>query len=247
MFTKELETALLNGQVDLVVHSLKDLPTVLPEGLTIAAIPKYTIATKDSVPFSLLALQNSYFHFRRNDPRDAVIMSVNKTIPPMIQTGLSLSDFSYGSIIGTSSPRRIAQLQNKYPHLRVQDIRGNLNTRLKKLDDPDSPYTAILLAMAGINRMGWEDRVTLALDSENWNYAVGQGALGVECALANSEVINLLGSLNDPATYLSCLAERNFLRTLEGGCSVPVGVNSVISTGPSPILHLSGESYTKIS
>ena len=180
----------------------------------------------------------SNHYFRRDDPRDAVLLGLNSTI--CSNGGLSLADLPDGSIVGTSSPRRIAQLRNKHPHLGVQDIRGNLNTRLKKLDDVGSPYTAILLAMAGINRMGWQDRVSLQLDNENWKYAVGQGALGVECATTNEEVIVLLESLNDPGTYLSCIAERNYLRTLEGGCSVPVGVNSFLALDSSPILHLSG-------
>jgi hydroxymethylbilane synthase len=197
LFTKELEVSLQNGEVDFVVHSLKDLPTILPDGLVIGAISK------------------------REDPRDAVIFN------PKFASQ-SLKSLPEGSSVGTSSLRRIAQLKHKYPHLNFIDIRGNLNTRLSKLDAPDSPYAAIILAVAGVSRMGWEDRIGQRLEWDDCMHAVGQGALGIECCASNLDVLKLLEPLNDPPTYFACMAERSFLRTLEGGCSVPVAVNSSI-------------------
>ncbi|CAL8106880.1 unnamed protein product [Orchesella dallaii] len=197
LFTKELELALLNNEIDFVVHSLKDLPTQLPDGLTIAAITK------------------------REDPRDAVLFS------PKTEAK-NLKDLPSGSCIGTSSLRRVAQLRKHYPHLNFIDVRGNLNTRLKKLDDPDGPYSALILATAGVSRMGWLDRIGQYLESEDCMHAVGQGALGIECAEDNEPILSLLNSLNHPSTHLQCLAERSFMRTLEGGCSVPVAVSTSI-------------------
>ncbi|ODN05986.1 Porphobilinogen deaminase [Orchesella cincta] len=197
LFTKELELALLDNEIDFVVHSLKDLPTQLPDGLTIAAITK------------------------REDPRDAVLFS------PQTQAK-NLKDLPPESCIGTSSLRRVAQLRKHYPHLNFIDVRGNLNTRLKKLDDPDGPYSALILATAGVSRMGWLDRIGQYLESDDCMHAVGQGALGIECAEANQPILSLLETLNHPSTYLQCLAERSFMRTLEGGCSVPVAVFSAM-------------------
>jgi len=208
LFTKELELALLSKEIDFVVHSLKDLPTQLPDGLTIAAITK------------------------REDPRDAVLFS------PKTQAK-NLKDLPSGSCIGTSSLRRVAQLRKHYPHLNFIDVRGNLNTRLKKLDDPDGPYSALILATAGVSRMGWLDRIGQYLESDDCMHAVGQGALGIECAEDNESILSLLNTLNHPSTYLQCLAERSFMRILEGGCSVPVAVFSSMQ-------HSKGESQENV-
>ncbi|KAJ3273497.1 hypothetical protein HDV01_004417 [Terramyces sp. JEL0728] len=217
LFTKELEVALHDKIVDLVVHSLKDLPTTLPDGMTIGAV------------------------LERKDPRDAIIMSLKNK-------ALKLKDLEKGSVIGTSSVRRIAQLKRKYPHLVFQDIvnlfniqRGNLNTRLRKLDDENSPFTALLLAYAGVSRMGWEDRITEILEKDVMLHAVGQGAIGVECRLDDSKVLKLLGPLNHTETVLRTSAERSFMKTLEGGCSVPLGVATIIKkTGDAFELSLIG-------
>ncbi|KAJ3260775.1 hypothetical protein HK103_007338 [Boothiomyces macroporosus] len=198
LFTKELEVALHDKRVDLVVHSLKDLPTTLPEGMTIGAI------------------------MERKDPRDAIIMSLKNK-------NLKLSDLKEGSVIGTSSVRRIAQLKRKYPHLQFQDIRGNLNTRLRKLDDETSPYSALLLAFAGVSRMGWEDRITEILEKDVMLHAVGQGAIGIECRLEDADTLKLLDPLNHKETVLRTTAERSFMKTLEGGCSVPLGVTTLLA------------------
>ncbi|XP_015511863.1 porphobilinogen deaminase isoform X1 [Neodiprion pinetum] len=195
LFTAELEIALENGRVDFVVHSLKDLPTTLPEGMALGAVLK------------------------REDPRDAVVMS-KKFL------GNTLSSLPEGSVIGTSSLRRSAQLARNMPHLKVESIRGNLNTRLKKLDDESSTFAAIILAAAGMKRMGWEDRISQLLEPEEALYAVGQGALGVECRETDWDILSLLSPLHDIETTLRCVCERSFLRTLGGGCSAPVAVCS---------------------
>lgn len=195
LFTKELETALVNGSVDLVVHSLKDMPTSLPEGLAIGAV------------------------LEREDPRDAVLLKQK-------HRGLSLSTLPENSIIGTSSLRRTAQLKRKYPQLIIKDIRGNLQTRLRKLEQ--GTYDAIILATAGVKRMGWEHHISKILDDDEMLYAVGQGALAVECRESDC---NLFNTLNDVTTVLTAVAERSLLATLGGGCSAPVAVSTVNEEG----------------
>ncbi|CAG4975097.1 unnamed protein product [Colias eurytheme] len=195
LFTKDLEDALRNNTVDFVVHSLKDLPTTLPDGLAIGAV------------------------FEREDPRDALVVreDIKET---------TLADLPEGSVIGTSSLRRTAQLKGSYPQLKVIDVRGNLNTRLRKLDDPTTEYSALLLAHAGLQRMGWGNRVTRVLPCSEMMYAVGQGALAVECRADNEEILEMLAPYNHVETYCRVLAERSFLKTLGGGCSAPVGVST---------------------
>lgn len=199
LFTKQLETALEENEVDFVVHSLKDLPTQLPAGMAIGAIMK------------------------REDPCDAVIMH-----PKFHDKGLL--DLPTGSVIGTSSLRRSSQLKRNYPHLCFESVRGNLNTRLRKLDEDDK-YSAIILAASGIKRMGieWENRISHILSPTECMYAVGQGALAVECRDGDMKTIELLKTLNHRETVLRCVAERSFMRTLEGGCSVPVAVITELS------------------
>lgn len=206
LFTKELEVALAEKEVDLVVHSLKDMPTTLPTGMLLTAI------------------------LERHDPSDVVVMSIKNQ-------GKTLNDLPDGSIIGTSSVRRSAQLKRAFGNLKFKDIRGNLNTRLAKLDAPESPFSAILLAYAGISRLGWCHRISEVLQPEVMLHAVGQGALGIECRADDLEIIELLKVLNHVDTELRCLAERGFMRTLEGGCSVPLGVYSEISAN---VLNLTG-------
>ncbi|CAF4944747.1 unnamed protein product [Pieris macdunnoughi] len=195
LFTKDLEDALHNNTVDFVVHSLKDLPTSLPDGLAIGAV------------------------FEREDPRDALVLREDIK-------ATSLEDLPEGSVIGTSSLRRTAQLRGKYPQLKVIDVRGNLNTRLKKLDDPATDYSALLLASAGLQRMGWANRISKYLPCSDMMYAVGQGALAIECRSDSEEILKMLAPFNHPETYCRILAERSFLKTLGGGCSAPVGVST---------------------
>ncbi|XP_065799921.1 porphobilinogen deaminase [Muntiacus reevesi] len=205
LFTKELEHALERNEVDLVVHSLKDLPTVLPPGFTIGAVCK------------------------RESPYDAVVFH-----PKFV--GKTLETLPEKSVVGTSSLRRAAQLQRKFPHLEFKSIRGNLNTRLQKLDELQE-FSAIILAAAGLQRMGWQNRVGQILHPEECMYAVGQGALGVEVRAKDQDILDLVGVLHDPETLLRCIAERSFLRQLEGGCSVPVAVHTAIKDGQ---LYLTG-------
>lgn len=202
LFTKDLEDALEHGGVDFVVHSLKDLPTQLPFGMTIGAI------------------------LERDDPRDALVVN-NKFI------GHKLKTLPKGSLIGTSSLRRSAQLARNYTHLKICDIRGNLNTRLAKLDAPQSKFAGILLANAGLVRMGWTKRVDQVIDPEEMLYAIGQGALAVECRANDAFVLDLLSKLCDLKTQCRILTERSFLKTLGGGCSAPVAINSVLIETPN--------------
>jgi len=203
LFTKELEVALEKGEVDFVVHSMKDLPTTLPPGMVIGAI------------------------LEREDPRDAVIIKSGST-------SKCLDDLPNGSVVGTSSLRRAAQLKAAYPNLVFKDVRGNLNTRLRKLDDPAGPYSALILAVAGVARLGWADRISQYLEGDLCMHAVGQGALAVECRDDDRKTLALLANLHHRDTVLATIAERSFMKTLEGGCSVPVAVNTkVLDNGVS--------------
>ncbi|XP_048777112.2 porphobilinogen deaminase-like isoform X1 [Ostrea edulis] len=199
LFTRELEVALEKNEVDFVVHSLKDLPTVLPEGLLIGCI------------------------YKRDSPYDAVVMHPSNA-------GKKLEDLPDESVIGTSSLRRAAQLARKFPKFIFENIRGNLNTRFKKLDE-DNKYSAIILAEAGLHRMGWQDRISQVLDKNSCMYAVSQGAMAVECRNNDSFTLSLLSQIHDPETVIQCVAERAFLKKLEGGCSVPVSAFSEIKDG----------------
>ncbi len=193
LFTKELELGMLSGEVDFAVHSLKDLPTRLPEGLVLGAVTE------------------------REDPADALVLHGK-------HHGKQIDTLPEGAVIGTSSLRRLAQLRYHYPHLTFKDVRGNLNTRLQKLDDGE--YDALVLAVAGLQRLGMADRVHQVLPPEISLHAVGQGALGIECRADDAEVLALLKALEHQPTAYRCYAERAFLRELEGGCQVPIGVNT---------------------
>ncbi|XP_068213240.1 porphobilinogen deaminase-like [Palaemon carinicauda] len=206
LFTKELEVALENNQVDIVVHSLKDLPTTLPEGMVIGAVTE------------------------REDPRDAVIMHPK-------YSDCKLATLPKNSVIGTSSLRRGAQLKRKYPSLVFQSVRGNLNTRFRKLDEADD-YAALVLAVAGVVRMGWKERISEYLEDDVCMYAVGQGALAVECREGDADTVELLSPLSHRNTTLRTVAERGFMRTLEGGCSAPVAVHTKLTDKGE--LHLKG-------
>ncbi|MBW4650279.1 MAG: hydroxymethylbilane synthase [Kastovskya adunca ATA6-11-RM4] len=195
LFTKELELSMINQQIDLAVHSLKDLPTNLPEGLVLGIVTE------------------------RENPADALVVHEQ-------HKDKQLETLPEGAIVGTSSLRRLAQLRHHFPHLTFKDIRGNLNTRLKKLDDGE--YDAIILAVAGLERLGMGDRVHQVIPPEVSLHAVGQGALGIECRAGDTEVLELLKAIEHLPTAQRCNAERAFLRQLEGGCQVPIGVNTTI-------------------
>ncbi|AEI44989.1 HemC [Paenibacillus mucilaginosus KNP414] len=187
LFVKEIEQALLDGEVDLAVHSMKDMPFELPEGLVVGAVPL------------------------REDPRDCLIMREGKTI----------DDLPQGAKVGTSSLRRASQLQHYRPDLKIEPIRGNIDSRLRKLETEG--FDAILLAAAGLHRIGWSDRISSYLPPELCLPAVGQGALCIECRSDNDFVLNLLSKYLHEPTAVAVAAERSFLGRLNGGCQVPIG------------------------
>ncbi len=165
---------------------------------------------------------------KREDPADALVISKKNYC-------YKLETLPSGSIVGTSSLRRLAQLKNKYPHLNFKDIRGNVITRIEKLDAGE--FDCIILAAAGLKRLGFESRIHQIIPNEISLHAVGQGALGIECKSDDKKVLEIINVLEDKPTSQRCLAERSFLRELEGGCQVPIGVNSSIKNEK---LHLTG-------
>lgn len=195
LFTKEIEHALLEKEIDLAVHSLKDLPTVLPAGLTIGAITP------------------------REDMRDAFIGNPHKNIE-------SLEQLPQGATIATGSLRRKSQLLNWRRDLNIVDIRGNLNTRFAKLGE--STWEGMILARAGVIRLGFEDRITEVIPFTRILPAVGQGALGIEIREDDDAIRAIVRNLASPSTTYSTLGERAFLRYLEGGCQVPIGTHGRI-------------------
>ncbi|NET40915.1 hydroxymethylbilane synthase [Okeania sp. SIO2B3] len=195
LFTKELELGMLQNETDLAVHSLKDLPTNLPEGLVLGCVTE------------------------RENPADALV--VHEKFKDK-----QLEALPEGAVIGTSSLRRLAQLRHHYPHFQFKDVRGNLNTRLAKLDAGE--YDALILAFAGLHRLGMGDRIHQVIPPEVSLHAVGQGALGIECRAGDNDILDILKSLEHTATAQRCYAERAFLRELEGGCQVPIGVNTKV-------------------
>lgn len=202
LFVKEIEQALLDKEIDFAVHSMKDMPAILPEGLKIGAVPK------------------------RVDPRD-VLISLN---------GLTLEQLPEGAVVGTSSLRREAQLRAFRSDLKIEALRGNIDTRLRRVQEGD--FDAIILAAAGLVRMDWKGEITQYLPVELSLPAVGQGALGIECREDDEEVCALLARIHDRETEMAVTAERAFLRTLEGGCQVPIGAHAVISADQQ--IHLTG-------
>jgi len=187
VFIKELEEALLNEEIDLAVHSVKDIPTEVPSRLCFPVI------------------------CRREDTRDCLVAAKNET----------LSTLRKGARIGTSSLRRQAQIRHARPDLDVRELRGNVDTRLRKVASGE--YDAILLAKAGLDRLGWSNRISEVLSPEVCMPAVGQGALGVQARLQDNELADALAPLDDFETRQSIVAERSLLAALEGGCQVPLG------------------------
>lgn len=188
LFVKEIEQALYDKRIDFAVHSMKDMPAVLPEGLIIGSIPV------------------------REDYRDALIS----------KNGQKLNELPAGAIVGTSSLRRSTQILAARPDLEIKWIRGNIETRLRKLKEED--YDAIILAVSGIKRVGMDlSIITEYLDPEVCVPAVGQGALAIECREEDEEIREILSLINDKETAETVTAERTFLNLLEGGCQVPIG------------------------
>lgn len=204
LFVKEIEEALLGKKADLAVHSMKDVPTDLPEGLHLAAICK------------------------REDPRDALIAAVSGQ--KQIKT---FKDLPRGAHVGTSSLRRICQILNKRPDLKITQLRGNLDTRLRKLDE--GQFDAIILATAGVKRLGLSERITEILQPRISLPAIGQGAVGIECRVDDVFINKLLKKLDHKATSVCVRAERAFLKKLEGGCQVPIGAYARIESQESKV------------
>ncbi|CAL28182.1 hydroxymethylbilane synthase [Staphylococcus carnosus] len=188
LFVKEIQQELFDHEIDMAIHSLKDVPSELPDGLTLGCIPD------------------------REIPLDAFIS----------KNHVQLADLPDGSIVGTSSLRRGAQILAKYPNLEIKWIRGNIDTRLSKLETED--YDAIILAAAGLRRMGWsDDIVTEYLDPELLVPAIGQGALGIECRSDDTELLDLLSKVHNQEVAECVTAERTFLKEMNGSCQVPIG------------------------
>ena len=187
LFVKEIEQALYDKEIDFAVHSMKDMPAVLPEGLVIGCIPP------------------------REDARDAFISKGH----------VKFADLPKGAVVGTSSLRRSAQLLAVRPDLEIKWIRGNVDTRLNKLETED--YDAIILAAAGLKRLGWNETiVTEYLETDICLPAVAQGSLGIECRADDEELLAQLAKLTDAATWITAHAERSFLAAMDGGCQVPI-------------------------
>lgn len=195
LFTKELELALQQKEIDLAVHSMKDLPTSLPDGLTIGAICP------------------------REYPGDVLVS----------RSGRTLDELPRAALVGTSSTRRTAQLRHYRPDLRVTPVRGNVTTRLRKLEELS--LDALVLAYAGLHRLGLDHLITQRLPYHICLPAVGQGAIGVEVRAEDGEVLEMVRLLDDPSTRAAVTAERSFLRELEGGCQVPVGALGEVEDG----------------
>jgi hydroxymethylbilane synthase len=185
LFVKEIENALLAGEIDLAVHSLKDVPMIIPEGLTLSAITE------------------------REEPYDVLIS----------RNGNKLEELPSGAVVGTSSLRRQVQIKRRRKDLKVEILRGNVDTRLRKLKE--GLYDAIVLAYAGVKRMGLSGEISQVL--EDFIPAVGQGSLAIETRAEDERVINFVKGLNHQESWLKAVCERAFLRELQGGCQVPIG------------------------
>jgi hydroxymethylbilane synthase len=195
LFTKEIEQALLDGEIDLAVHSSKDLPTVLPDGLTMSAFLK------------------------REDVRDAFIS----------RKAATLADLPRGAVVGTASLRRQAMVKRMRPDISVVTYRGNVQSRLRKLDE--GVVDATLLAIAGLNRLGMADVATSILSADDFLPAVGQGAIGIETRENDTRTRDLLAPLHDAPTGIALAAERAFLRVLDGSCRTPIAGHAVVANG----------------
>src|SRR5690242_7640127 len=195
VFTKELEEALLDKRIDVAVHSLKDLPTIVPDGLAISAICE------------------------REDPRDALVLRKYSQIG-------SLHELPGGAVVGTSSQRRLSQLKALRDDLVVKDLRGNVDTRVRKLDE--GQYDALILASAGLIRLGLRDRISAAVEIKEILPAVGQGAIAIETRADDEVAVAATLKLNHRETELACRAERAFLRGLGGGCQFPIAGHAVV-------------------
>ncbi len=205
LFVKELEQGMLEGRADIAVHSMKDVPVELPQGLHLAVI------------------------LERGDPRDAFVSN----------NYINLEELPMGAVLGTSSLRRQCQISELRPDLKIKSLRGNVNTRLRKLDE--NQFDAIILASAGLKRLGFEKRITSALEPAQSLPAIGQGAIGIECRADDEWVNALIASLHDEETALCVKAERAMNSRLMGGCQVPIAGFSVVNHSKIFMRGLVGE------
>jgi len=195
LFTKEIETALINNEIDLAVHSLKDLPTQLPAGLELGGV------------------------LERGEVLDALVS----------KNGKKIAELTSDDVVGTSSLRRISQLLHINKNIKIVDIRGNVNSRLSKLEN--GYCDALLLAGAGLKRLGFADKITELISPEVMLPAVSQGIVGIEIRENDDFIGGLIKAITHPATWVSATAERIFLRVLEGGCQIPLGCYSSVNNG----------------
>ncbi len=201
LFVKEIEEAMLRHEVDIAVHSMKDVPTEFPDGLHLSVICK------------------------REDPRDAFITKISN-----LKSQISnFKDLPEGAVIGTSSLRRSSQILNIRPDLNIEQLRGNVDTRLRKLDE--GQFDAIILAVAGVKRLGFSERITEILPPHISLPAIGQGAIGIECRIDDNRTSNLIAPLSNQDTSVCVRAERAFLKALEGGCQVPIAAYAKLIDG----------------
>ncbi|MCU7843491.1 MAG: hydroxymethylbilane synthase [Candidatus Thiodiazotropha sp. (ex Monitilora ramsayi)] len=205
LFIKELEQGLLSGDADIAVHSMKDVPVELPEGLHLPVI------------------------MQREDPRDAFVSNNYK----------HLDELPEGACVGTSSLRRQSQLAERRPDLKIKSLRGNVNTRLRKLDEGE--YDAIILAAAGLKRLGFESRITALIGPEQSLPAIGQGAVGIECRADDTETNALIAPLHHEETAVCVRAERAMNQRLNGGCQVPIAGYAMLESGNLWLRGLVGE------
>ena len=207
LFVKEIEEALLRGEADLAVHSMKDVPTDFPKGLYLAVICK------------------------REDPRDAFITAISNQQSAISDKKKvkSFKDLPQGATVGTSSLRRSSQLLSIRPDLEIMQLRGNLDTRIRKLDE--GQFDAIILAAAGVKRLGWAERITETIEPDISLPAIGQGAIGIECRVDDEFINKLISPLNHDETSVCVRAERACLKKLEGGCQVPIAAHAKLAGG----------------
>ncbi len=205
LFVKELEQGMLDGRADIAVHSMKDVPVELPEGLHLAVI------------------------LEREDPRDAFVSN----------RYASLDELPEGALVGTSSLRRQCQLSEARPDLQIRPLRGNVNTRLRKLDDGE--FDAEILAAAGLKRLGFQERIRICLEPDQSLPAIGQGAIGIECRVDDQRVNALIACLHDPETDVCVRAERAMNNRLMGGCQVPIAGYAVLNHDKIYLRGLVGE------
>ena len=209
VFVKELENAILEGKADFAIHSLKDVPTIQPDKLMLAAFPT------------------------REDPRDVLL----------IRNGLSIDQLNDHCVIGTGSPRRMVQIAELKPKATFADLRGNIDTRLRKLDE--GQYDAIVLAAAGLNRLGKQIDEKAFLPVDLCIPAIGQGTIAVECRKGDEETIALLKTINNQDTETATVAERSFMKTIGGGCKFPLGAYATIENETVQLSVMLGNHHTQ--